>query len=154
MRPPLLIRLFLFINDVIRRLQVVCQDPTHSCSGTIRYCFVLPFHVSTSYCVFLVTCHVGDVPCLRALALEPRVIYVVSKSKIVHQIVMLLDLVTKRLLIVVLSWVLSWVLDLLAVVCRPRWGWIRNFAATVGRLDCNAGLSFLFFSLILLPKGC
>ena len=34
-----------------------------------------------------------------------------------------------------------------AVVCRPCRGWLRNFAATVGRSDCNSGLSFFFFYL-------
>ena len=33
------------------------------------------------------------------------------------------------------------------VVCRPHWGWLSNFAPTVGRSDCNSGLSFLFFYL-------
>ena len=31
------------------------------------------------------------------------------------------------------------------VGCRPRWGWLRNFAATAGHLDCNFGLSFYAF---------
>ena len=31
------------------------------------------------------------------------------------------------------------------VGCRPRWGWIQNFAATAGHLDCNFGLSFYAF---------
>ena len=35
------------------------------------------------------------------------------------------------------------------VVCRPCWGWLRNFAATVGHSDCNSGLSFFFFYLCL-----
>ena len=56
--------------------------------------------------------------CVRALALEPCVIHIVSTSKTVHQIVMLLDLVTKRLLIVVLSWVLE-LLDRSV----PSWVW-------------------------------
>ena len=33
------------------------------------------------------------------------------------------------------------------VVCRPCWGWLRNFAATVGHSDCNSGLSFFVFYL-------
>ena len=31
--------------------------------------------------------------------------------------------------------------------CRPRWGWLRNFAATAGHSDCNSGLSFFAFYL-------
>ena len=34
-----------------------------------------------------------------------------------------------------------------AVVCRPRWGWLRKFSATVGRSNCNSGLSFFFLYL-------
>ena len=30
------------------------------------------------------------------------------------------------------------------VVCRPHWGWLRNFSAPVGRSDYNSGLSFFF----------
>ena len=33
------------------------------------------------------------------------------------------------------------------VVCRPRWGWLRNFAVTVGHSDFNSALSFFFFYL-------
>ena len=33
------------------------------------------------------------------------------------------------------------------VVCRPRWGWLQNFAATVGHSDFNSGLSFFAFYL-------
>ena len=33
------------------------------------------------------------------------------------------------------------------VVCRPRWGWLRNFAATVGQSDFNYGLYFFVFYL-------
>ena len=33
------------------------------------------------------------------------------------------------------------------VVCRPRWVWLRNVSATVGRSDCNSGLYFFFFYL-------
>ena len=33
------------------------------------------------------------------------------------------------------------------VDCRPRWGWLRNFAATVGHSDCNSGLYFFVFYL-------
>ena len=38
------------------------------------------------------------------------------------------------------------------VVCRPRWGWLRNFSATVGHSDCNSGLSF-FISYLRLKRG-
>ena len=33
------------------------------------------------------------------------------------------------------------------VVCRPRWGSLRNVFATAGHLDCNSGLSFFSFYL-------
>ena len=35
------------------------------------------------------------------------------------------------------------------LVCRPRWGWLRNFVAIVGHSDCNFDLSFFFFYLHL-----
>ena len=35
------------------------------------------------------------------------------------------------------------------VVCRPSWGCLQNFAATVGHSDCNSGLSFFAFYLRL-----
>ena len=35
------------------------------------------------------------------------------------------------------------------VFCRPRWGWLQNFTATVGRSYFNSGLSFFFFYLRL-----
>ena len=35
------------------------------------------------------------------------------------------------------------------VVCWPRWGWLRHFAATSGHLDCNSGLYFFVFYLRL-----
>ena len=33
------------------------------------------------------------------------------------------------------------------VVCRPRWGWIQIFSATVIHSDCNYSLSFFVFYL-------
>ena len=111
LRLPLLVRLLLFINGVISLLRVVVQDPTRSCSGTTRYCFVMPFHARTPQCVGLFAWHIGDVPLLCALALKPRVIHVIPASKTVHQVVMLLNLVTKRLVLIA---ALSWVLELLA----------------------------------------
>ena len=36
---------------------------------------------------------------------------------------------------------------LYGVICRPRWGWLRNYAATVGHSDCNSGISFFVFYL-------
>ena len=62
-------------------------------------------------CVGLVSWHVGYVPCLHVLAFKPCVIHVVPASKTVHQVVILLDLVTERLLLIT---VLSWMLALLA----------------------------------------
>ena len=36
---------------------------------------------------------------------------------------------------------------LYGVVCRPRWGCLQNFAATVGHSDCNSALYFFVFYL-------
>ena len=35
-----------------------------------------------------------------------------------------------------------------AIVCRPRWGWLQNFAATVGRSNFNSGLSSSSFTCV------
>ena len=69
----------------------------------------------------LVACHVGDVPLFCTLALKPRVIHVVPASKTVHQFVMLLILVTKRLLLIV---ALSWVLTLLSSSLPLLFWWL------------------------------
>ena len=89
---------------------------------------MLPFHARTPHCVVLVACHVGAVPLLRALALKTCVIYVVPASKTVHQVVMFLYLVTKRLLLIA---ALSWMLDLMASSLTLLVWWLCVATVTV-----------------------